>query len=323
MVTQRDIANELGVSIPLVSRVLSGKAKDIGIADETIERIQASAKRMGYRANVQARGLRSGDVRTLGVVVSDFEDPFFGHFMQQLEHHARSIGYSMLVESLASITEENQFKNQRISRMVILGSLEDLSWTLPHLRNGTPVIQVGHGPEMVGITRLEIDEPLALNLLMSHLSTQHVRAAAYLGFTSGSKVSRYNAFLAAAKANGICHLDEHVWGTDQGNVDHGAKRIERALNEHSENLPDVVICANDQLAIGALYTLQQHSIQIPDDIRICGFDDIPMASFTHPRLTTLRQPVEEMIRGLFAHMGSRNPPADHHFTPELMVRESA
>ena len=97
MTTQKDIAEKLGVSVALVSRALSGKAEAIGVAAATVRRIHAEAERRGYIPNASARLLRGGPSRTLGVIVFDFADPFFGPFIEELHRLAHTTGHSLVL----------------------------------------------------------------------------------------------------------------------------------------------------------------------------------------------------------------------------------
>ena len=96
-VSQKDIARRLGVSVALVSRALSGKAEAIGVSAATVERIRTEAARVGYIPNASARLLRGAPSRTLGVVVLDFEDPFFGPIVGELQRLAHQHGYSLVL----------------------------------------------------------------------------------------------------------------------------------------------------------------------------------------------------------------------------------
>ena len=107
-VSQKQIAERMGVSIALVSRVLSGKAAEIGITAETIKRVQQAAEEMGYVPSAAALTLKGKATRTIGVAVYDFNDPFFGTLIQQLQIQAHAHDYSLVLAGFLNRTPDEQ-----------------------------------------------------------------------------------------------------------------------------------------------------------------------------------------------------------------------
>ncbi|HKL20692.1 MAG TPA: LacI family DNA-binding transcriptional regulator, partial [Tichowtungia sp.] len=146
-VSQKQIAEKLGVSIALVSRVLSGKASEIGIAPQTIERVLSTAQEMGYVPSAAALALKGKATRTLGVVVYDFNDPFFGALIEQLQMRAHEHGYSlMLAGFLNRIPDEKDLQplhKHALDGLIVIGTDLHADWLrdFEHL----PVARIGHG----------------------------------------------------------------------------------------------------------------------------------------------------------------------------------
>jgi LacI family transcriptional regulator len=134
-----------------------------------------------------------------------------------------------------------------------------------------------------------------MRAIARHLVLDHgLRTLAYLGghATSPDSITRHAAFSAAVTAHGATFTDGPQW---QGNyfAAGGARVIERLLGEGAD-LPEAIACANDQSALGVVHALTQHGLDVPGDIAVTGFDDIPVARHLRPLLTTVRQPIQQL-----------------------------
>lgn len=131
-VSQKQIAERLGVSIALVSRVLSGKAREVGIADATVERVMKVAEEMGYVPSAAALTLKGKASRTIGVVVYDFRDPFFGAIIEQLQAQAHEQDYSLVLAGFKGRHPESSdlapLHKHAIDGLVVIGSADRSEW---------------------------------------------------------------------------------------------------------------------------------------------------------------------------------------------------
>ena len=146
-VSQKKIAEKLGVSIALVSRVLSGRAIEIGISPDTIDRVLETSREMGYVPSAAARALKGKATQTIGIVVYDFKDPFFSAMVEQLQMQSRQLNYSLVLTGfLQRIPDQKDLQllhKHALDGLIIIGSALDSSWLneFSHI----PKVRIGHG----------------------------------------------------------------------------------------------------------------------------------------------------------------------------------
>lgn len=319
MVTQKDIAAKADVSVAMVSRVLSGKASEIGASPSTIERIEKIASSLGYRPSYAAQVLKGAPSSLIGVAVVDFDDPFFGQVIRLLQTHAGAKGFSVMLASADEAPFE-RFLQQPISQMILLGSTLKLDWIEDWTDKSVPIVQLGSGPEHPRLNRISIDEYAGFKLLTEHLQKNGTERILYLGPTEGVRAGRYQALTRAIELTTLRHTPNDIFETQQVTISSGAKSTAQII-PYLKKEKTALICANDQLALGALHTLHQHQLSIPKDIQVIGFDDIPMAEYSTPPLTTLRQPIENMVQALLRTKNAL-PSKILSFEPEMMIRET-
>lgn len=300
-VSQKQIAERLGVSIALVSRVLSGKARDVGIADATIERVVQAAQEMGYVPSAAALTLKGKSSNTIGVVVYDFQDPFFGAIIEQLQAQAHEQGYSLVLAGFKGRHPEASdlapLHKHAIDGLIVIGSAERADWLEPF--SSLPVARIGHGHPSEESVRIAVDETDAARRLLGHLASKGVGKCAYIGSNLFAHSLRYRALEKVAGEMGL-EVENHVWAND--GFDAG---VQAARNLLSGNERDIAfVCATDLIAMGALHSLYDIGISLP----VTGFDDIPSAGHFIPSLTTFHQPIRRMSAQAFeAIIGGREP----------------
>lgn len=313
-VSQKQIAEKLGVSIALVSRVLSGKASEIGIAPQTIERVLNTAQEMGYVPSAAALALKGKATRTLGVVVYDFKDPFFGALIEQLQMRTHEHGYSlMLAGFLNRVPDEKDLlplHKHALDGLVVIGTDLHADWLrdFEHL----PVARIGHGAADERSVRIAIDEDAAGRLLVNHLIESGRRKMIFIYVGLPAHRLRCEAVEKAARAAGIDFSS--MQSRERGAFEAGVQA--------TEELPDGVdslICATDQIAMGALHTLSGKA----KDIAVTGFDDIEAARQFIPAITTIHQPITAMAQTAVDAVIQNTAPEKISFPPELKIRRSS
>ena len=181
-VTQKDIARRLGISPSLVSRALRGTAGDIGAAEETVQRIRQEAQRVGYRCSAAALTLRGEPTQTLGIVVKDFADPYFGLLIGQLQRVAAAAGFSLVLTGCdACRLDAGALTKYRVDGLVVIGSEFAPQGLEPFLAAHTPVVQIGTGPTVPGLARVCMAEAAGLGQLLDYLAGLGHREIGYLG----------------------------------------------------------------------------------------------------------------------------------------------
>ena len=314
-ISQKQIAEQIGVSIALVSRVLSGKARDVGIADATIEKVLKVAEELGYVPSAAALTLKGKSSRTIGVVVYDFKDPFFGAIIEELQAQAHEHQYSLVLAGFrARVPEASDLAplhKHAIDGLIILGSDERADW-LDGFR-GMPVARIGHGSSEEHSVRISIDEDDAAGQILQHLCDSGQKNLAFVGEHFIAHRLRYQALERRAgifDCQLTCELSSS-WAFAAG--------LDTTLQILAVGNADALICATDKIAMGALHAMYDSGKKLA----VTGFDDLPAAEQFLPPITTMRQPIEEMAKQAFQEVIKSNIPRDILLKGKLSVRSSS
>jgi len=320
-IKQKDIAVKLGISVSLVSRVLSGRAQEIGIAAETIESVLRAAAEAGYVPNAAALSLKGKPTRTIGVVVYDFDDPFFGTIVRQLQICAHAADYSLALAGFLNRSPDEQdlrplFKN-RLDGLIIAGSGPRPPWLDRFAK--LPIARIGEGDPAEQSLQFGTDSRRAAELLATRLAETGRDSALFLSEDLPHCRNRFRHFEQAIARYGI-QTAARWQATGTRSAFENGRRLTENLPE--QKLPAALVCANDRIAIAVIRTLHDRGIQVPARVAVIGYDDIPAAEQIIPALTTLRQPVGVIARAAFDALLRHDPPGQTFFEPKLMVRES-
>ncbi len=320
MITQKDIARRLGLSTSLVSRALQGSAAKIGVSAATIARIRAEARRLNYRPSLTALALRGASTRTLGVIVKDFADPFFGQMLGELQRRAAAREFSLVVTGRgtgpAAVDPLAGLTKYRLDGLFLLGSCFDPGDLSPWANQGVPIVQIGAGAAPAVGCSVCLDDAAGLAQLVAHLGELGHRAFGFLGSPEASHQRRAELLRRCLRRAGL-PARPVVFPRPADVARHGPRSGMTAL-----------IAADDMLALAALRALHEAGVRVPADLSVVGVDDIAAAALVVPALTTVRQPVAAMIEQAFAWLmqprRGRRPrtAAPIAVAPELVVRES-
>ena len=279
--------------------MLNDTPTSVPIAPDTRERVQEVAQRLGYRPNPLARGLRGARTMLLGVIVREITDPFFAMAIEELSTEALARGYNVVLGSAHSkadeaITLRAVLETRHCDAIILLGDMRDEPKFLEDLRaSQTPMVALWHGTELEGVPTVNIDDRAGVVTALDHLlDLGHTRIAFIGGRPLGDIRERRTAFLEHLQARGLPAPDDYVQNVANDPAGGAAAlRVLLAL----EIPPTAVICSTDHLAIGVLHAAVELGLHVPDDLSVVGFDDIPMAAFMVPPLTTIHMPIAEMI----------------------------
>lgn len=324
MVTQKDIANRLGVSPSLVSRALSGTATNIGASAETVERIRSEAARLNYRPSAAALTLRGTSAKTLGVVVKNFDDPFFGRMLAELEALASARQFSLLLTGTTPDSILHSLGKYKLDGLLLCGTDFVPNGLQNFIDNDIRVARIGCGTSIPGMTRIVADIQHGLVDLVEYLKKLGHRDIGYLGDDSPLSDRREQEFLNALKRADLFPRPVGIVRAKFAGVDTGYDAMKLLLKRCGDLRPTAVIAAEDVLAQAALRALFESRIQVPADLSLASVDDIPSTHMTIPSLTTVRQPIPEMARRAFEILINHNGSHTEEIVirPELVIRES-
>lgn len=331
-VTARDVAELVNVSPSTVSRVLSGAKSDM-ISEETRQRVHEAAQELGYAPNPIAQALRGKKLRLLGLIVREIADPFFASFIAELSIQAREQNYHIVLGYAQSDPQEalemtNVLDTRHTAGVFILGDLHNDEAALEEmLKDNHAVVAMCRGPSPVMIYTVNSDNFAGIRIMIDHLYELGHR---HIGFIDGGWLGdireRQQAF--------VDYLHElnlptpFKWIQGGANSFHGGYQAMQQLLNLSEQ-PTAVTASDDVMAIGALKAVSDAGFHVPEDISVAGFDDIEMAQYTYPALTTIRQPIEEISRqalqfmlDLIDNQDTQQEKTIIRIPPELIVRQS-
>jgi DNA-binding LacI/PurR family transcriptional regulator len=322
-----DVASKAKVSVATVSRVVNGFES---VKPSTRKRVMAVLEQMNYRPNLQARELVAGRSNTLGVIVSNLENPFFVEIFHSLEKQAHAAGYEVLVgntnyqpERLAACID--LFLGRRVAGLAIIVS-EHVDPNLKQfLHTDIPIAlydAMVPGKRRSGVY---FDYGKGMQLLVRHLHDLGHRRLAYIGYPLqlGPTEDRRDAFIAATTQLGIKH--RYISVKEHSDLAAGREATRKLLS--SGKTPTAILCVNDLFAMGALRELRSRNISVPGEMSVTGFDNIEISEFTTPSLTTINIPRERIATNLFKSLSTPaefalEQPAHFMIDPELILRES-
>jgi LacI family transcriptional regulator len=327
-VTLKEVARASGCSVATVSRVLAGTRP---VGPETARRVREAAESLGYRPNQVARALRSRSTGTIGLVLPQITNPFFPSLVREVEHALHAEGRAVL---LADCDDDPKTEAARIT--TLLDRQVDALLVIPvderHSRDAVaaaaarvPLVLLDRGCGPGVADSVATDNTTGMALVLDHLAATGRHRVCFVGAagTDSAAVERLAAYEAGAGA-----LDPQASGrVELGDfsLEWGRAAVDRILPSR----PEAVVCANDLIAVGVLQRLRQLGVDVPGEIAVTGFDDIPMADLADPALTTVRQPVRELAAEAAHLLGHRlagqkdGPRRSVRLAPELVVRASS
>lgn len=331
--TMRDIAADAGVSQSTVSRVLNDAPTRVPIAAETRERVMLAARKLGYRPNPLARGLRGAPTMLLGAVVRDFSDPFFADAIEALAVEAMARGYNVVLGHAHGRLEEaialtTVIEVRHCDAVVMLGDMQDQPRLLDDLRNSTvPVVALWQGTSPLEFPAIDVDDRAGIFAAVEHvIGLGHKR----VGFVSArlplNNPRRRDAFIEVMTSRFGGVPDGYI--QDVENTLAGGEAALAALLDLPEP-PTAVVTSTDLVAVGVLHAAYSLGRTVPDELSVVGFDDILIAAHTVPALTTMRMPIAEIVGAgvklaieLARDTSASREPRITVYEPSLVVRQS-
>jgi LacI family repressor for deo operon, udp, cdd, tsx, nupC, and nupG len=296
-VSIKDIAKAAEVSHSTVSRALSDSAL---VNPETKARIQRLAQEMGYSPDAQARSLVMGRTQAIGVVVTTLTDPFIAEVVEAIESTAVDHGYTVILASSKAepdreIAAVEVLRSKRVDGVIVTSSRVGALYQNLLDQLGVPVVLLNSHSTQSGPYTFSI---AVNNRHGAHLATDHLiqlghRRIAYITGPAAHSddMERLAGYRQALTEAGYAP-DPHLVVAGTGRVGGGERALPRLLS--LEQPPSAVFCYNDMTAIGLLHAARQAGLSVPHDMAVVGFDDIPLALYVYPPLTTIAQPKIEM-----------------------------
>ncbi|HID2764574.1 TPA: HTH-type transcriptional regulator GalS [Klebsiella pneumoniae] len=328
MITIRDVARQAGVSVATVSRVLNNSAL---VSPDTRDVVMKAVTQLGYRPNANAQALATQVSDTIGVVVMDVSDAFFGALVKAVDTVAQQHQKYVLIGNSYHEAEKERHAIEVLIRQRCLALIvhskalsdDELSDFMQHIPGMVLINRIvpGYAHRCVGLDNVS-GALMATRMLLNH---GHQRIG-YLSSNHGIEDDdmRREGWSKALQEQGIIAPDSWI-GSGSPDMQGGEAAMVELLGR---NLGLTAVFAyNDSMAAGALTTLKDNGIVVPQHLSLIGFDDIPISRYTDPQLTTVRYPVMSMAKlatelALLGAAGKLDREATHCFMPTLVRRHS-
>lgn len=328
-ITIKEVAQAAGVSIATVSRILNGQG---GVSPVLVEQVETAVKELNYQPNSVARALKIRESKSIGLLIPDIENPFFPALVRGVEDAAQSSGYALILCNTdgKQAAEEKYIQfllSKQIDGIIFTGNLTYSEWKkwLPIIN--VPVVLLDRKVDNTPFSTVMADNQLGAFMAVEHLIQQQYKKIALLSgrALSLNNMDRVNGYREALKKHGF-DQDAQPMAEGQFTFEGGYQAVDQLFAQGGEF--DAIFACNDMMAIGAIERLTELGRRVPEDIAVVGFDNIRMAAWYKPSLTTVDQPVYEMgkmaAQLLMEHIsGIRKEAAQVVIKPELVVRQSS
>jgi len=293
--TIKDVAELAEVHPSTVSRVINGNPR---ISEKTKNKVFLIIKKLGYTPNAIARGLKTKRTHTLGMLIPDITNPFFAEIARGVEDAANKNSFNVILCN----TDDKLKKERTYLEILREKRVDGLILGTAHIRDKSilelekkkfPYILISRNIERLNKNCIIIDDVEGGIMATEYLiKLGHRRIAHITGpLKTRSALNRLKGYKLALKKHEIEYKDELV-GEGDFRIKGGYQVMKRFLKLTEP--PTAIFAANDLIALGAMQAIQKKNFHIPEDFSVIGFNDIELASFVYPPLTTIRQPILEM-----------------------------
>lgn len=315
------VAKCANVSVATVSRTIN---RIPTVNAQYAERVWAAIEQLGYIPNTNARALVSGRSRLIGVIISDITNPFFPELIQSFEDEAIDSNYEILIGSTAYDTRRMEICIERLLQRKVEGvAVMTFGIEEPLLdrlaAHNVPLVLIDVAPKGRAMSAIRINYGAGIREAVLHLVSLGHHKIAFIAGPEGlpSAERRKEAFLKAIKSFDIEIPKSFLYQGDH-TLEGGISGMRALLR--SNELPTAVICSNDMTAIGVLHAAAEAKLRIPEDISVIGFDDIHIARFTIPPLTTIRMSCQELAHAAFQALRAYLEASGEHWQERLDIR---
>ncbi|ENR5392297.1 MULTISPECIES: substrate-binding domain-containing protein [Providencia] len=328
MATIKDVAKEAGVSVATVSRVINQSPK---ASQASIASVKNAMNKLGYRPNAAARALVNQSSNTIGVLVNDVSDPFFGVMVKAVDAVAHKNGKHILIcNGYHNAKEERQsielLINNRCDALVIHSKALDDAELLQYANEVPSMVLINRHIDEIATRCISLNNYKGAYLATEHLIRHGHTKIAYISSNHQIEdaIQRLQGYRDALKNNGIQLSDSYVeYGTPYG--EGGEQAMTNLLIKSLEIT--AVVGYNDFMAAGAIAVLDENEIHSPEQVSVIGFDDVLIARYIHPRLTTIRYPIQMMAEkatqlALSLARGEKTTGESLIYSPTLVQRNS-
>lgn len=322
-----EVAKLAGVSTSTVSRVLNNVSV---VKTSTRTRVLKAVAQLNYHPNLHARTLAGGKSRTIGLIASNMENPFFFDVFKALEAHAQGGGYEVVVSNTDYSPEHlvssiRLMIGRRVAGLAVIVSEMDSELINELSQSQIPCVFYDVGSARRNITNIRVDYRKGVERIVEYLYDLGHRRLAFIGHDSalGPLSEREKAFIATVSRHGADV--EYRTVADRDGLDGGRNAVRGLLDGGFQ--PSAIICVNDFMAVGVLRELRERGLSVPKDVSVTGFDNIKLSEYCAPALTTAHIPratIGELAFTYLTQNDDSRPTGGREIViePELVLRGS-
>lgn len=297
MASMNDVARQAGVSVVTVSRVVNNSAS---VNELTRSRVLKAIKDLKYKPNRVAKRLRSKSLsgNLLGVMIPDIRNPFYVDVLRGIEDVSYHNNYAIIVCNFGQDeTKERMYldilQSESIDGLIVAPVREDDAKVISLVKSGLPLVCVDRGLVSVDVDVVLVDNVKGAFLAVDHLAKRGYKRIAYIAGKPEIPSSRYRGegYRKALESNGLMY-DERLVKYGDSSHESGVRLCAELLE--MDPRPDALFTGNNLITLGALETIHNLGLSIPQEVGIVGFDDMPWSSSLNPSLTAVRQPAYEI-----------------------------
>lgn len=291
--SMKEIAELSNVSVATVSRVINQNGR---FSKETEERVRAVIKEYGYKTNMVAKSLRMSQSKSIGIIVPNIKNEFFATIALEIENYFFSAGYSVFICNTNGEEEKEQeylksLDSKGVDGLIYIAGGEDLS--LRSLQRDIPIVCIDRKSELdTNIAIVESDNYNGGFLATEKLIEEGCRHILML--KSSRHIStirlRHKGYIAALKKHNIPIQEELMIDLDHTTFEESKETVNRLIQEGVKF--DGIFAVNDWIALGALFSLKENKIKVPESVKLIGFDNISISKYSNPGITTINQDKE-------------------------------
>jgi LacI family transcriptional regulator len=330
-VSLKDIAKKVGVSVALVSYVMNGKEKEKRVGVEVVKKIRQAAEELNYQPNQIARSLRIGSTKTIGLIVADIANPFFGQLARIIEDEAFKNGFTVIFGS----SDEDEMKsgfllntliNRQVDGIIIVPAEGTNKQVNSLIKKKLPLVLVDRYFPEINCSHVVLNNYQATYEATSYFvdkGFKHIAMVAYRSSLMHMK-ERIRGYVEALKNSGLDHtnyLVEVKFGNSQGDIENVLGNF---LTRNKKT--DAMVFANNGLSVAGLYFAQNNCIRIPEEMGFIGFDGGESFDLYSSPLSYIKQPLEEMgkeaVNVLMDLINGSTKISHIMLNPALVIRKS-
>ena len=333
-VSLKDIAEKAGVSVTTVSIVLNGRAKDMKISEAMARKILALGEKMNYRPNHFAKGLRTGKTNTIGLIVDDISNYFFGHLANIVEEEADKLGYTVMFCS----SENNEGKSRHILNMLVDKHMDGYiiaptKAMLPELeklvKEKKPAVLIDRYYQQLDSSYVTIDNVNGSLEAVNYLAKKGYRRIALVTNLTDQlqMIQRMEGYQQGLKQNHLQLDQQIIKKIPFGLTDEKVVKEIKDFVELNENKMDAIFFTSNNLGVAGLEALRSIGKRIPDDISVICFDDNDLFRLGMPGISVVSQPIKDIAKKaveiLIQQINQRSTTVEHIVLKTVMIeRES-